>query len=48
MGVGQLLYRAAESHGKAYAVAIMDLCSRRILGITVSYTMQTSTHIELV
>jgi transposase InsO family protein len=28
---------------KAYAVAIMDLCSRRILGITVSYTMQTST-----
>jgi putative transposase len=30
-------------NGKAYAVAIMDLCSRRILGITVSYTMQTST-----
>lgn len=30
-------------NGKAYAVAIMDLCSRRILGITVSYTMQTAT-----
>lgn len=30
-------------NGKAYAVAIMDLCSRRILGITVSHTMQTRT-----
>lgn len=30
-------------NGKAYAVAIMDLCSRRILGITVSCTMQTTT-----
>ena len=28
-------------NGKAYAVAVMDLCSRRILGITVSYSMQT-------
>ena len=27
--------------GKAYAAAIMDLCSRRILGITVATTMQT-------
>lgn len=30
-------------NGKAYALAIMDLCSRRILGVTVSYTMQTQT-----
>lgn len=30
-------------NGKAYAVAIMDLCSRRILGITVSHSMQTRT-----
>ena len=30
-------------NGKAYAVAIMDLCSRRILGVTVSYSMQTRT-----
>lgn len=30
-------------NGKAYAVAIMDLCSRRILGIVVSHTMQTRT-----
>lgn len=29
--------------GKAYAVAIMDLCSHSILGITVSYSMQTRT-----
>jgi len=28
-------------NGKAYAVAIMDLCSRRILGMVVSHTMQT-------
>ena len=33
-------------NGKAYAVAIMDLCSRRILGITVSYSMQTQTLIH--
>ena len=33
-------------NGKAYAVAIMDLCSRRILGITVSYCMQTRTLIN--
>lgn len=30
-------------NGKAYAVAIMDLCSRRILGIVVSHSMQTRT-----
>ncbi|MBI2795021.1 MAG: IS3 family transposase [Ignavibacteria bacterium] len=30
-------------NGKAYAVAIMDLCSRRILGVTVSHSMQTKT-----
>jgi putative transposase len=30
-------------NGKAYAVAIMDLCSRRILGMTVSNSMQTRT-----
>lgn len=33
-------------NGKAYAVAVMDLCSRRILGITVSYSMQTRTLID--
>jgi putative transposase len=33
-------------NGKAYAVAIMDLCSRRILGITVSHNMQTRTLIH--
>ena len=33
-------------NGKAYAVAIMDLCSRRILGVTVSYSMQTQTLIS--
>jgi putative transposase len=33
-------------NGKAYAVAIMDLCSRRILGVTVSYSMQTQTLIN--
>ncbi|MBN9400655.1 MAG: IS3 family transposase ['Candidatus Kapabacteria' thiocyanatum] len=30
-------------NGKAYAVAIMDLCSRRILGMVVSHSMQTRT-----
>lgn len=30
-------------NGKAYAVAIMDLCSRRILGCVVSHSMQTRT-----
>jgi putative transposase len=30
-------------NGKAYAVAIMDLCSRRILGMVVSWSMQTKT-----
>ncbi len=33
-------------NGKAYAVAIMDLCSRRILGIVVSHSMQTRTLIK--
>jgi transposase InsO family protein len=30
-------------NGKTYAVAIMDLCSRRILGCVVSHSMQTRT-----
>ncbi len=33
-------------NGKAYAVAIMDLCSRRILGIVVSHSMQTRTLLQ--
>lgn len=33
-------------NGKAYAVGIMDLCSRRILGIVVSHSMQTRTLVK--
>lgn len=33
-------------NGKAYAVAIMDLCSRRILAIVISRTMQTRSLLE--